>query len=245
MAETVNIGVVGDYEEGFAPHLATNKSLYHSAKYLSVKINIEWIPTQSLLISEGRERLKQFDGIWAAPGSPYKSLSGALKGIQFAREQNQPFLGTCRGFQHTLLEYARNVLGIEDAGYSGYDVDTTVSVIVLASCPIANRPKDAPLLWGKLKIRVSLNSLAFRIYQKTEVKEDFGCNYELNSAFQEAFEAKGLCVTGVGQNGEARIIELMNHRFFLATAFRPQFLSQERCPHPVITAYLEAASRKV
>ena len=94
MAETVKIGVVGDYELSRPSHLATNKALSHAAKYLSVKIEIAWIPTQSLLTSEGQQKLGQFDGIWAAPGSPYKSLDGALKGIQYAREQNIPFIGT-------------------------------------------------------------------------------------------------------------------------------------------------------
>ena len=89
---------------------------------------------------------------------------------------------------------------------------------------------------------MSPDSLAFRIYQQSEIEEAFNCNYELNPAFQGAFEGGDLHVPGVGENEEARIIELINHPFFLATAFQPQFKSESGRPHPIITAFLETVS---
>jgi len=94
MNQTVGIGIIGDFDENRVSHKATNEALYHAANYLSARVNIVWLPTQSLLTSEGQKRLGQFDGLWAAPGSPYQSLKGALRGIQFAREMNCPFTGT-------------------------------------------------------------------------------------------------------------------------------------------------------
>jgi CTP synthase (UTP-ammonia lyase) len=114
-------------------------------------------------------------------------------------------------------------------------------LLVLASCPVDNRPEGATRLWGKLKIRVSPGSLAYRIYQKPEVDEAFNCNYELNPDFRGRLEATGLKVGGVSEDGGARIIELPDHHFFMATGFLPQLTSEKTRPHPLIIAYLEAA----
>jgi CTP synthase (UTP-ammonia lyase) len=92
-----------------------------------------------------------------------------------------------------------------------------------------------------MKIRLLSDSLAFRIYQKPEVEEQFNCSYELNPAYQGIIEAKGLRITGIGENGEARIVELAGRRFFLATAFQPQFTSEVGRPHPLILSYLIAS----
>jgi len=94
MYQTVSIGIIGDFDSDKPSHPATNDALYHAADYLSLGVNITWIPTASIVVKEGTKRLEQFDGLWASPGSPYQSMDGALRGIQFAREHNRPFLGT-------------------------------------------------------------------------------------------------------------------------------------------------------
>jgi CTP synthase (UTP-ammonia lyase) len=151
------------------------------------------------------------------------------------------------GFQHTLLEYARNAAGLKDAGHPEDDPDTAVPLLILASCPVDSRPEGAPRLWGKLTIRISPGSLAFGIYQQLKVEEAFNCNYELNPEYREKLEIAGLKVSGVSESGGAsegggaRIIELPAHRFFIATGFLPQISSSEEKPHPIIAAFLEAA----
>jgi len=112
---------------------------------------------------------------------------------------------------------------------------------VLASCPVDKRPKGAPRLSGQLKIEIRHGSLAFRIYQKTAVSEPFNCNYELNPKYRARLESAGLKVSGVSEDGGARIIELPGHDFFIATGFLPQLNSEENKPHPLIVAYLKAA----
>jgi CTP synthase (UTP-ammonia lyase) len=112
---------------------------------------------------------------------------------------------------------------------------------VLVSCPVDNRPEGKPRLWGKLKIKVSPGTLAFRIYQQPEVKEAFNCNYELNPAFRETLESSGLRVSGVSEDGATRIVELPNQCFFIATGFQPQLTSEVTHPHPMVIAFLEAA----
>lgn len=131
---------------------------------------------------------------------------------------------------------------MKEAGHTEYDPDARVPLLVLASCPVADRPEDAPRLYGKLKINVSPDSMAFRIYRQAGVEEPFTCNYELNPAFRGKLETAGLTVSGVSEDGGARIIELPDHHFFLATGFVPQLASESAHPHPAIAAFLEAGA---
>jgi len=121
-----------------------------------------------------------------------------------------------------------------------YDPNSSTPLIVPVSCPVENLPEGAHKLSGKLKIKVNPGSLAFRLYQEGEIEEEHTCNNELNREFQEAFEKGGLQIVGIGEQGEARIVELPDHRFFLATLFLPQLTSKEGSPHPLMSAYLEA-----
>lgn len=136
------------------------------------------------------------------------------------------------------------MLGIRDAEHAEYDPKAPTLLITPVSCPVFRRPEGAPKLSGKLKIRLKPNSLVFRLYQQqtiAEAEEEFACNFELNPAYQEAIERGGLQLVGIGENGEARIVELAGHRFFLATLSLPQFASVKGKPHLLITAYLKAA----
>ena len=129
---------------------------------------------------------------------------------------------------------------MEDAAHAEYDPAAPAPPIVPVSCPVPGRPEGAPRLSGKLTIALHEDSAAFRIYQRPEVEEEFFCDYELNPAFQAAIESGRLRVAGLGERGEARIVELPGPPFFLATLFLPQLASAEGRPHPLITAYLEA-----
>ncbi|MBI3979052.1 MAG: hypothetical protein HY331_12785 [Chloroflexi bacterium] len=133
------------------------------------------------------------------------------------------------------------MLGIDEAGHAEYDPNASLPLIAPVSCPVPGRPAGAPRLFGSLKVQVLPDSLAFRIYRRHAVDEAFFCSFELNPAFQTAISAGGLRVSGLGEGGEARIVELPMHRFFLATLFLPQLADQVEGPHPVIAAYLEAA----
>ena len=131
--------------------------------------------------------------------------------------------------------------GIEGAAHTETDPDAAVPLLVLAACPVPDRPEGAPRLWGQIRIKVSPDSLAFRAYREPEIAEAFTCNYELNPAFRGQLEAAGLKVSGVTEDDGVRIIELPG-RFFLATGFVPQLSSEKDSPHPLIIAYLEAVA---
>lgn len=192
---------------------------------------MRWHPTESLLDADPAEVLAE-DALWCAPGSPYRSLDGALRGIALARERDLPLLGTCGGFQHIVIEYARNVLGFADAQHAEYDPYASNLFISELSCSLAGRTMAVELVAG---------SRAAELYGGTEASERYYCNFGLDPEHQRLLDEGGLRVSGVDQDGEARVLELPDRRFYLATLFVPQLSSTPAAPHPLIVAYLRAA----
>jgi CTP synthase (UTP-ammonia lyase) len=227
----ITCGVVGDYDKSYINHINTDNALLHAAKMLSIPIEITWCSTENV----SREELKKYNLIWCAPGSPYKSLEGALEAIRFARENNVPFMGTCGGFQHTVIEYARNVLGIKDAAHAEYDPGAEQLLITPLVCSVKGQA---------LEVLITENSVAYRGYNNQETTtEEYHCRYGLNPEYVTLLSEGGLIVSGIDNNNEPRIIELPGNDFFISTLFLPQSLSTEARPHPLIVRLVNAADK--
>jgi CTP synthase (UTP-ammonia lyase) len=243
VTEPVRIGILGDFNPEFRSHHATNDSLQHAARKLDMKVESAWIPTPSLLQPDANTNLDSYDGLWASPGSPYKSFDGMLKGIEFARVHDRPFLATCGGFQYTLIECARNVVGIRDATTAEEDPNAKNIVIFPVSCAVPNRAGDAPKLSGMIpKIHLRPGSYLASYYGKEIVEEEFFCNFEVNPEFEWTAMEAGFPVVARGEQGECRAIESPAHLFFVATLFQPQLSSTEKQPHPLIIAFVQAVA---
>ena len=245
MSAAVRIGILGDFNPEFRSHPATSESLQHAARQLNLEVQSEWIPTPSLTAPSAEKILESFDGLWASPGSPYKSFDGMLKGIEFARRCDWPFLGTCGGFQYALIEFSRNVLGIADADTAENNSGSKNIVIYPVTCAVPNRQGEAPKLSGMVpEIRLRPGSYLQSFYGKDKeiVSEEFFCNFEVNPEYEWATMEAGFPVVARGANGEIRAIESPTHRFFIATLFQPQLSSTETNPHPVILAFVKAAA---
>lgn len=232
MARAITVGVIGELSTEFPPHVATNAALKHAAGALGIEVNVRWLSTTELETIPTAE-LAGHDALWCAPGSPYRSMDGALRAIRLARESDWPFLGTCGGFQHVVIEYARNVLGFEDAQHAEYDPYASELFISALSCSLVGQT---------MSVRLEPGSRAAHFYDKSEVSEQYYCNFGLNPKHQERLNAGGLRVVGTDQDGEARVVELPDRHFYLATLFVPQLSSQPGSPHPLIVAYLRAAA---
>lgn len=231
MPKELCVGVIGDFNPRNETHKATNLAFGHAAAHLEVQAKVEWVPTLSL---GGRveEKLNPFDVLVCAPGSPYGSMVGALNGIQFSREHDQPFLGTCGGFQHVVIEYARNVMGVKDAEHAEEHPNAQRLFITPLSCSLVGKTE---------KIRVRPGSRAYGIYGRAETEERFYCSFGLNPAYRREVEDAGLHPSGFDDADEVRILELPDARFFIATLYVPQATSSEDHPHPVIQSLLMAA----
>jgi len=244
VADAVYIGIIGDYDPASPTLPAVEKSIEHAAKVLKVPFEAKWLPTESLLDPGVEQQLETFDGLWAAPGSPYKSFDGMLRGIEFARRRNWPFVGTCGGFQYTLIECARNVMDLADADSAENNSASKNVIIHPVACAIPDGKSDAPKLAGAIpEIRIRPGSYLHSFYKKDVVTEEFFCNYEVNPDFEWAVIEAGFPIVARGPNGEARAIESPAHRFFIATLFQPQLSSKPGKPHPIIVEFLQAAAR--
>ena len=243
MSDTVRIGIIGDFNTEFRSHHATNDAIQHAAAKLKLKVESEWLPTPSLVAPEARKVLENFDGLWASPGSPYKSMDGMLKGIEFARTRDWPFLGTCGGFQYAVIECARNVLGMKDADTAENNSGSKNIVIYPVACAMPSQAKGAPKLSGVVpEIRIRPGSYLETFYGTNVIREEFFCNFELNPEFEWCSIEGGFPIAARGPNGEVRAIESPTHRFFIATLFQPQLSSTAKKAHPLVIAFVQAAA---
>jgi CTP synthase (UTP-ammonia lyase) len=230
----LRIGIVGDRDAGRPNHRNTEAALQHSARAVGVALEARWFATDALLADAARAELASCAGVWCTTGCPFRAFEGALGGIRRAREAGLPFLGTCSGFQHAVLEYARNVLGIAGAAHAEYAGSPADSVIAPLACSLAGQ-------WFEVEIEKGCRAGA--CYGATRAREQFQCSYGIHPRWERELIARGLPIVGRADDGTPRILELPGHPFFVATLFVPQARSSEAAPHPLVTGFVRAAAQ--
>jgi CTP synthase (UTP-ammonia lyase) len=242
MMDPLRIGIVGNFNRAFHSHWATEAALFHAARGLGLAVEPRWVPTESLDDPDADKCLESFDGLWAAPGSPYTSFLGMLRGIEFAREQDRPFLGTCGGFQYALIEFTRNVLGLLDADTAENNSESRNVVISPVACALPGRLPGGPKMSGSDTVWPVPGTLVDQLCQSRELTGEYFCNFETNAEFVSPWEAAGLRIAARGSQGEMRAFDLPGKRFFLATLFQPQLTSSIEQPHSIVSGYLSACA---
>lgn len=202
----VTIGLIGEYRADSPAHHSIPPLLMALGEEYGVRCNVEWINTDTIT----KEALGRFDGLWCVPGSPYRSFEGALLGIRFAREMKIPFLGTCGGFQHATLEFARNVAGIHDASHEELHGEGGQIVIVPLSCSLYDT--EAP-------IELDPSSKLFSLWGEEKSIEEYRCRYGISSHYLNHLLNAGLTISARGIEGEVRAVELQDHPFYMAMLF--------------------------
>jgi len=223
----MRIALVGDYNPDVTAHQAIPKALALAAA--GFNIEPQWLGTESALEID----LEGYAGFWCVPASPYRSMEGALRVIRYAREQQRPYLGTCGGCQHAVLEFARNVLNLSAAGHKESDPDTSEPVITNLVCALIEADEMLQTVSG-----TRLRS----IYGTAQITETYHCSYGLNPDYISRLENSGLRVAVKGPNGEPRAVELTNHPFFFGTLYQPERSALKGERHPLIAAFVAAVS---
>ena len=223
----MRICLIGDYNPEVTAHRAIPKALAIAANGLDV--NPEWLSTQAALEAD----LDGYAGFWCVPASPYRSMDGALRVIRYARERQRPFLGTCGGCQHAVLEFARNVLNISDAGHKESDPTTSEPVITNLACALIEADEVLQTIPGT-RLR--------DIYGADQIVETYHCSYGLNPDYISRLEQAGLRVGVRGPTGEPRAVELHNHPFFFGTLYQPERSALDGRAHSLVGAFVAAAS---
>lgn len=189
-----------------------------------------WVRTDDIT---GPDDLAGFDAVWLLPGSPYASEEGALAAVRHARENGVPFLGTCGGFQHALLEFARTVCGLTTAAHAEVDPGAADPLVAPLACSLVGHEGAVHLVPG---------TLAERVLGADRTTERYHCDYGLNPRYLDLLRAHGLVFSGHDADGEVRVAELPDHPFFLGTLFQPELAGDGTRPHPLVTAFARAAS---
>ncbi len=234
MNAIITIGLVGDRSDRVRAHSAIPRALDSAARLAEVDVTHEWLPTARLAAGAGDE-LDHFDGIWCVPGSPYASMQGALTAIRYARERSIPFVGTCGGFQHAVIEIARDVAGIASADHEESSPG--------AKEPIIQRLTRA-LCEDAREVRLRPQSRLASIYEQETVHEGYHCAFGVNPMYRGDLERAGVSFTAFDQDGDPRAIELAGHPFFLATLFQFELAALCGATPPIVVAFLRAAARR-
>ncbi len=229
MPSNSHIGLIGDYNDKVVAHRAIPLALELAVKYHKIEVTWEWITTPSLRADLAG--LKRFSALWITPGSPYVNMEGVLRAIRLARETNQPLLGTCGGFQHALIEYARNVCQISDADHAETASEKSFLIVTPLTCSLREKIGTITFLEG---------SQLYKIFEGKSTEEGYHCNYGLNAQWQSKLEKAGLHFTGFDPEGEVRAFELPGHPFFIGTLFQPERSALQGKQHPLIQAFFEA-----
>jgi CTP synthase (UTP-ammonia lyase) len=186
-----------------------------------------WVSTGDL----DQSLFEAHDGIWVAPGSPYQDLAKTVAAIRYSREHSVPCFGTCGGMQHLIIEYARNVLGFQDAQHAEYDPCASLLFVSELACSLAGR---------EMQLRLVPGSQVAAIYGETSVVERYYCNFGVHPDRVAALAAGPLRIVGSDAEGAVRVVELPGHPFFIGTLYVPQARSTPNAPHPLVSAFLRA-----
>jgi CTP synthase (UTP-ammonia lyase) len=206
----------------------------HAADALGLDVDAPWIPTPDC-DGDAPGALARCDGVWIAPGSPYRSMAGALGAIRACRLGGIPLLATCGGCQHVLIEYSRAVLGHADAEHAEHDPYASTLFVTPLSCSLVGKTMPVTLERG---------SRIAGIYGRPDVEEQYYCNFGLNPTYERAVHDGGLRIVGRDADGEPRIFTLPGHPYFVATLFVPSLTSSPSRPHPLIAALVRAAAAR-
>jgi CTP synthase (UTP-ammonia lyase) len=218
----IDVGLVGDRSELVRAHAAIPLALHR------LDVSHTWVQTDTIV--DGQE-MRAFDAVWCVPGSPYRSMEGALAAIRYARENRLPFLGTCAGFQHALIEYARNDRGI-DAAHAESSPDAELAIVTPLACALVNVAAT---------VRIAEGSRLHAAYGALETDEEYQCRFGLDPRWRRDLEGGDLIFTAFDDAGEVRALELQSHPFFVATLFQPERAAFREIVPPLVSAFIAAA----
>ena len=239
----LRIAIVGKYVELHDAYMSVKEAIVHAGLQHNQDVEIRWIHSGELEKGKGIAELEELDGIIVGSGFGYRGIEGKIITAKYARENKVPYLGLCLGMQVMCIEYARNVLGLDDANSSEFDMNTLHPVIDLMLEQRAITDMGGTMRLGEYPCVLTPNSLASQAYARDEIMERHRHRFEFNNDYRELFAANGVCFSGLSPDGIlVEITELQDHPFMLGCQFHPEFLSRPNRPHPLFSALIQASA---
>ena len=241
---TVRIAVVGKYTELVDSYKSVQEALIHGGIANDVKVEIDWLLSEGFTGGEGVEALSSYDGLLIPGGFGPRGVEGMLHAIQWARESGTPFFGICLGLQCAVIEYARNVCGLEGAHSTEFDPESPHPVIALLDSQLQVITKGGTMRLGAYPCSLSDSSRSRAIYSAEHISERHRHRFEVNNEYRERLADQGLTISGTSPDGGlVEMVEITEHPWFVAGQFHPELKSRPTRPHPLFASFIEAASK--
>jgi CTP synthase len=239
---TVKIGLIGKYVELKDSYKSIAESLIHAGAHLEAHVEIEWIHSETIHMKNAHEILSDLDGILVAPGFGSRGVDGKIETITYARENGIPFFGICLGMQCAVIEFARNVLHLDDAHSTEIKEYTQHPVIDLMAEQKSIQNMGGTMRLGAYPCALKEGTAAHMAYGRQNIEERHRHRYEFNNNYLEQFEEKGMIASGLNPNsGLVEMIELPSHPWFVASQFHPEYASTVEAPHPLFISFVQAS----
>jgi CTP synthase (UTP-ammonia lyase) len=226
------IGIIGDFNPAYYTHLAINDSINHISEVIDKEFSWNWIHT-SILKESFSDLIACYRGIWMASGTPYANMKGALKVLEYARENDIPLLAICGGFQHMIIEYARNVLEIKNAEHEESSPGAENPIIKSLQCSLVDQSEELTI--------IDKDSITYRSIRKDKFTGSYHCSFGVNPLYKGIIDDGGLKVVVENDNGEVRGCELKGKRFYVGSLFQPQLHSIKGNPNPLLLSFFKFA----
>jgi CTP synthase len=238
------IAVVGKYTTLVDSYKSIQEALIHGGIANDVKVQTEWLSSEDFDSGEGVDMLRDYDGLLIPGGFGPRGVEGMLEAIRFARENGMPFFGVCLGLQCAVIEFARNVCGLEDSHSSEFSEDSTDPVICLLDSQLQVTTKGGTMRLGAYPCALGEGTRVREIYGVDTISERHRHRFEVNNAYREMLVQHGLAISGTSPDGSlVEMIEITEHPWFIAGQFHPELKSRPTRPHPLFASFIEAAAR--
>ena len=239
---TLRIGIVGKYVELHDAYMSVREALSHAATANNARLEVSWIQSSDLEAGKGIEQFAELDGIVVPGGFGYRGVEGKVVAARYARQHKVPYLGLCLGMQVMCIEFARNVLQLEDANSSEFDEHTSAAVISLMLEQETITDMGGTMRLGAYPCKLKPGSLAQSVYQQDLVHERHRHRFEFNNKYRQQFTDAGMTFSGISPDDLlVEIAELEDHPFMLGSQFHPEFKSRPNRPHPIFEAFAKSA----
>ncbi len=237
----IKIGLIGKYVELKDAYKSITEAFIHAGAANEVKVKVQWIHSEELTLENIPKKLDGLDGILVAPGFGHRGTEGKIDAVRYARENKIPFLGICLGMQMAVIEYAKNVVGIKDAGSLEMDESCSNPVINLMEDQKNVTDKGGTMRLGAWDCEISKNSKVYQAYKSELISERHRHRYEFNDEYRKQIADAGLKITGVNpKTGLVEIVEIEEHPWFVAVQYHPEYKSTVLKPHPLFVDFVNA-----
>ena len=237
----INIGLIGKYVELKDAYKSISEAFIHAGAANEVKVKIQWIHSECLTLENIPKKLGGLDGILVAPGFGHRGTEGKIDAVRYARENKIPFFGICLGMQMAVIEFAKNVVGIENAGSLEMDENCPNPVINLMEDQKDVTNKGGTMRLGAWDCEISKSSKVYDAYKSELISERHRHRYEFNDEYRKQIADAGMKITGVNpKTGLVEIVEIEDHPWFVAVQYHPEYKSTVLKPHPLFVEFVSA-----